>query len=101
MGRCVLNVFPISTNQTIVVFSHTKPDTRPAWRELKPIMKAKEDGQKLELSKMIIRYVENFVLSPTFFDGWSAEKKEKIKGTFVATIFDASAIKDDDDLMLF
>mgnify|MGYP000545479403 CR=1 FL=1 len=101
IGRCTLNVFPITEDQTVVIFSHTKPETKAAWRALKTILTTKKDKQKLELSKLIIRYVENFVLSPSHYDNWNEEKKKKIHSLFVRTLFDENAIEDDRDLLLF
>lgn len=99
--RCALNIFPVSNNQTVVVFSFAKPDSQAARRNLRPILLSSGERQKYELSKLIIGNVENFAIAPDWSDGWSDRKKKVIQDTFVSTLFDSTRLEESKELMLF
>lgn len=86
VARCVVNVFPTSAETTIVVFSYTKSDKKIVLQALSKVLEAEGDLQKYELSKLIVERVENFFISPTFFDLWSLSKQAAIKEAFVQTL---------------
>lgn len=98
--RAILNVVPISENETAVIFSYSKADAGRARLALDRIISAQGAQQKYELSKLLIERTENFALSPAFAHGWSVEKLAVIKQAFIDTMFE-SGIKDDVRLMLF
>lgn len=99
--RCALNVFPISQNQTAVIFTCAKPDLKEVYRNLLPILKSSGERQLLEISKIIIENVENFVISPPHFEGWSDKKKKSIHTAFVSTLFAPQTFQDESALSLF
>jgi len=99
--RVVLNVFPVSKDRTIAIFSYTKEDRTKALPALRSILLASGHKQKHELSKLILNHIENFVLSPAYFKNWTQEKTERINDYFVKTLFENAEISDDSDFMLF
>jgi hypothetical protein len=99
--RCALNVFPVTTAQTVVVFSYAKPDSKTARRNLRPILLGHDERQKYELSKLIIGNIENFVIAPDWYDSWGDSKKKAIQRAFVSTLSDSTAIEEHEELMLF
>ena len=100
-ARCVLNVFPISTDNTVVVFSYASAESKQARKFLKPILSSKGRYQRYLISKLVISRIENFALSPRHVENWSPEKTEKITSAFIKTIFSEEKIKDDLNLQLF
>jgi hypothetical protein len=45
--------------------------------------------------------MENFFIRPSLVDGWSAEKKQFLLNSFIATVITGVKIPLDDRLMLF
>lgn len=99
--RCALNVFPVSNDQTVVVFSYAKPDSQTARQNLRPVLSSHGERQKYELSKLIIANMENFAIAPKWFDSWSDGKKKAVQDAFVSTLFDSTVLKEHEELMLF
>ena len=99
--RCILNVMPLSQNMTIIIFSYTKPDARLCRRALRTILKSSGEKQKIEISKLILGNIENFVLSPKHFESWSPEKQQNISTAFTETMFDSREMQNHSELMLF
>jgi hypothetical protein len=110
----VLNVFPTSATETVVVFSYGSEDVKLAQAALDRVLTTDGEYQKYELSKLVIDRVENFALSPAHYNSWPAAKKAKIRDAFVSTVVEASTVGamigavttnepvgDDTDLMLF
>jgi hypothetical protein len=85
--RIALNVLPVSDTKTIVVFSYHGDDCELARAALNRVIGSTGAQQKYELSKLIIRKMSNFYISPTHFEGWSAAKVERIKAEFAKTVF--------------
>jgi hypothetical protein len=96
-----LNVFPISKNQSTVIFSYLQSDEREAHRALRQILKNKGTRRNYELSKIILNNCENFVISPHHFDSWPSDKREVIKNYFYTTIIRGNLAFTDPRLMLF
>ena len=84
--RIALNVLPVSTSSTVVIFSYHKEDAALGRAGLDRILGATGEYQKYELSKLIIRKLSNFYISPKWFSEWSQEKRERIKGEFLNTV---------------
>jgi hypothetical protein len=84
--RIVLNVLPVSTSETVAIFSYHNKDSELARAGLHRILQATGEYQKYELSKLIMRKMSNFYISPAHFAGWSSEKVKRIKAEFVKTV---------------
>lgn len=97
----ILNIFPLSEDRTIAVFSFASDDSGAARKQLRGILTSHGKKQKYEISKLILQRCENFVISPRFYNSWSNEKKEKIAKLFNDTMLSAFPIDDDQDYMLF
>lgn len=99
--RCILNVMPVSDEETVVVFSYGNADAPMARTALNRIHSANGDYQKYEISKLIVDRVENFVLSPRSFAAWNVEKRKIMHDAFVSTILGEKETADHKELMLF
>jgi hypothetical protein len=84
--RVAVNVLPISDNKTMAVFSYHRDDCGLARAALNRVIGSTGEYQKYELSKLIIRKMSNFYISPSHFEGWSAAKSERIKDEFSKTV---------------
>lgn len=96
----VLNVFP-QNKYTIILLSYMgdhQEDLRPYANE---IINASGEYQLYLLSKTILRYCENFVISPEHFKGFSQQKIDAIKNFYLATVTQIDLDHDDQNLMLF
>jgi hypothetical protein len=98
--RIVINILPISTEQTIVLFSWLSHEAEAAKAKLGQIFLATGDPRKYEISKLILEYCENFVISEQYYSTWSEEKKLIIKQYFEQNL-QAKWEIDDPNLMLF
>jgi hypothetical protein len=96
----VLNVFP-QKQDTIILLSYLRDhqeDLRPYANE---IINASVEDQLYLLSKTILRYCENFVISPQHFNLFSQEKIDTIKNFYLATLTLIDLDHNDQNLMLF
>ncbi|WP_430399001.1 hypothetical protein [Ferrovibrio sp.] len=85
--RIILNVFPVSSEKTVAIFSFPKAERVKSRYVLSDIFSAKDQSRiKLLLSVMIIRNIENFIVRPTYYEEWSDEKKQKIIDAFIHTL---------------
>lgn len=99
--RIALNIFPISQTKTYVVISYRRVDSDHAQAALDRILTSKGFHQRYELSRFILNNCENFVMSPTYVDSWSDEKKKAIKGYFISTILEGDMEFQSPELYLF
>lgn len=76
--RLILNVLPVSYNESIVIFSFVADEKEPATDYLHKCFRGDDFSKKYEISKMIIRNCENFFVNPVFYNTWSEKKKEEI-----------------------
>lgn len=96
----VLNVFP-QKKDTIILLSYLgdhQKDLRPYANE---IINASGEYQLYLLSKTILRYCENFVISPEHFNLFSQQKIDAIKNFYLATVTQIDLDRNDENLMLF
>ncbi|WP_428246448.1 hypothetical protein [Ferrovibrio sp.] len=85
--RIILNVFPVSLEKTVAIFSFPKAERVKSRYVLSGIFSAKDQSRiKLLLSVMIIRNIENFIVRPSYYEEWSDEKKRKIIDAFIHTL---------------
>jgi hypothetical protein len=84
--RVSLNIFPLSGEETIAVFSFTDADAEPVRAYLGDIFKSEGDYQKYLISRLLLLHAGNFIVAPSLFETWSEEKRTKIRDFFVATV---------------
>jgi hypothetical protein len=84
--RLSLNVFPLSSQKSVAIFSYVSQDLAPVKHQIDPIFNAGGHYQKYLISRLILGNAENFVVSPALFSTWSEEKKDKILKFFVQTL---------------
>jgi hypothetical protein len=101
VARVVLNVIPMASDRTLVVFSYTPEDRRAAKPALDRVLTSQGAYQKYELSRLILSRVENVLLSPAHFNAWDQEKARRIKEAFAGTIMNQSEVPDHPAMMLF
>jgi hypothetical protein len=99
--RVALNVFPISETESAVIFSYVPEDEALALTSLSSILTSDGAYQQYLLSKVILNNCENFVISPTYYDRWSPEKKAHIVEYFTNTLFTGNLDMENKDLYLF
>ncbi|HXC11800.1 MAG TPA: hypothetical protein VNV39_03055 [Stellaceae bacterium] len=84
--RIALNVLPMSPRKTVAVFAYHNIDAELGRSGLTRVLQATGEQQKYELSKLIIRKMSNFYISPAHFAAWSPGKADRIKAEFVSTV---------------
>jgi hypothetical protein len=96
----VLNVFP-QKQDTIILLSYLREHQKALKPHANKIITATGEDQLYLLSKTILRYCENFVISPEHFKGFSQQKIDAIKNFYLATVRQIDLDHDDQNLMLF
>ncbi len=89
--RIALNIFPISRDETVAVFSFTDGDAEPVREYIHEILTTSGDYQKYLISRLLLLHAENFVVAPTLFDTWEDAKRDAIRDFFLQTIRYGSA----------
>jgi len=84
--RVALNIFPVSKNETVAIFSFTDADAEPVQEYIRGILEADGIYQKYLLSRMLLLHAENFVVAPSVFDTWAQEKCDAILNFFLKTL---------------
>jgi hypothetical protein len=95
----VLNVFP--QKDTIILLSYLRDHQKALKPHANKIITATGEDQLYLLSKTILRYCENFVISPQHFNLFSQEKIDAIKNFYLATLTQIDLDHNDKNLMLF
>ena len=99
--RVVVNVVPLSKNQTFIIFSYRYQEADIARTALDRILNATGEDQLLEISRLILNNCENFVLSPKYVKTWEASKKETIRNYYISTVIKNDMEFQSPDLYLF
>ncbi len=99
-GGLALNIFP-KGDGTIVIFSYLCKEKSFVLPHINNILSTSGEQQKYLLSKLILRYCENFVLSPIHFETYSNTKKEMIKEYFIKTLFHDDVDVNAEEINLF
>jgi hypothetical protein len=99
--RVALNVLPMNKQETLVLFSYLPKDSELARFSLAPIINSTGHYQKYLLSKLILNSCENFILSPSHYTSWSAQKEKTILEYFKHTILKSDHTIENADLFLF
>lgn len=97
----IVNVVPTSSTETVVIFSYADEHSGKARRYVAPIMLAKAQRQKYELSYLILNRAENFFVSPRAIDCWPDEKRKHIETSFYSTVVPGVTLDRVPELMLF
>ncbi|MBB4365014.1 hypothetical protein GGD65_006078 [Bradyrhizobium sp. CIR18] len=95
----LFNVVPVSDKKTVAVLSYPKAQEDPIKKALAKLFD--EPDKKEALSVLILQRVENFVLSPTFYDSWTEEKKKNVIEFFNDSIEEPADPPPGQDLLLF
>lgn len=101
VARVVLNIMPMTSDRTLVVFSYTPEDRRAAKPALDRVLTSQGSYQRYELSRLILSRVENVLFSPAHFNSWDQGKADLIKEAFGGTIMNQSEVPDHPAMMLF
>lgn len=97
----MLNVFPTDQNTTVAIMSYPTEQAAAIKAKLPKIFDHGSDRKK-ELSILILKKVENFALSPKFYNSWSLEKRAGVLSAFNADIgYHSSSNEKGGDLSLF
>jgi hypothetical protein len=96
----VLNVFP-QKKDTIILLSYLRSNQKDLRPHANEISNASGEYQLYILSKTILRYCENFVISPQHFNLFSQQKIDAIKNFYLATLTQLDLDHNDENLMLF
>lgn len=100
VARVVLNVIPIE-NGCHVVFSFVKSDAGIASRYLQEACDAGGLYQRYLVSKLILQHCENIVMAPSYYEGLTETRRNRIREYFASTIFSNQQDHDDENLYLF
>jgi hypothetical protein len=77
--RAALNIFPVSKDETVAVFSFTDADAEPAREYIGDILASYGNYQKYLISRLLLLHAENFVVAPSLFNTWSEAKRAMIR----------------------
>jgi hypothetical protein len=84
--RVALNIFPVSKDDTVAIFSFVEADAGPVREYIHDLLESAGTYQKYLLSRMLLLHAENFVVAPPLFDMWSQEKRDAILNFFLKTL---------------
>ncbi len=96
----ILNIYP-TEKETVVVFSYLSDHKKEATNIFNSLFLASSEKIKLEISKIVLRKCENFVLSPRVYETFNKDQKESIINYFKTTAIDFSYDTDDPKIYLF
>jgi hypothetical protein len=96
-----LNIVPLNATRTAVILSCPTEQEASVGKALEATCQTEDGRLRYEVSKLIIKSVENFVLSPKHYNSWSDVKKKRILDEIERTTFNPGALQDHEDLMLF
>jgi hypothetical protein len=99
--RVALNVLPLNMSESVAAFSYLPRDADLVRSGLNRILTSEGQYQKYLLSKLVLNNCENFVVSPSYYDQWSAEKTKTITNYFVETLVAGKLEVENQNLYLF
>ena len=100
MKFIIFNVFP-QENDITILFSYIKSHKKDLSPYINKIKNTSGEYQLHLLSKIILKYCENFVVSPEHFETFSSHKIDIIKDFYYKTNTSIDYDCDHEDLMLF
>ncbi|MBH5397381.1 hypothetical protein HZZ13_06195 [Bradyrhizobium sp. CNPSo 4010] len=95
----LFNVVPLDATNTVAILSYPQEHKAEIKAKLPKVFEGADN--KKALSHLILQRVENFVLSPTFYDGWTAQKRTNVLKFFNESIFEPAEPPEGQDLLLF
>lgn len=96
-----LNIVPLNENKTVVIFSYLK-EHEPEVKNAFPVLYEAEGYYfGYFVSKLLLEYGENLVLSPRYYNAWSEEKRISILEYFTKTLLEDEHEKESEHLFLF
>lgn len=99
--RIALNVIPIASDETAVVFSYPKVQSGTARKRIAPVMLKSGEAQLLAFSTMVLDATENFFMRLSHVASWSDEKRNRIEKAFASTVSEGTFLQPSPELMLF
>lgn len=96
----MLTVVPVSETKTIAIVTYAT-DQKDAVKKALPDLFDANAEKKKALSETILQRVENFTLSPTFYDGWTEAKKKAVVKHFNDCVLTGKPSPTDADISLF
>jgi hypothetical protein len=99
--RVSLNILPLDIGQSVAVFSYLSSEADLIRVGLHRILTSEGEYQKYLLSKLVLNNCENFVVSPSYYDQWSSEKRKAVTDYFVETLFTGKLEVENPNLYLF
>ena len=96
-----LNVVLTSLNETAVVWSYARANAGTARAHLDRALSSSGYQQLYEISRVVLKHCENFVVSPEYFDHWTPKKRQVIQEYFLATFLPSSSDRESAELFLF
>ncbi|MDX9964097.1 hypothetical protein [Desulfobacter postgatei] len=99
--KCVcLNIFP-DKNGIFIIFSYRKDQEAKLLPYLERFFQAEKFYKLYIVSKLVLMYCENLVLSPKFYNNLSDERKNLIKDFFMQNIWGEKKDSENEALCLF
>ncbi len=92
---------PLDKNKTLVLISYVDDDRENIEKYFHRILTADGYYQKYLISKIVLNHCENIIISPTYFDKWSIEKKQDITKYFISTLYENILDVENEMLFLF
>lgn len=74
----IVNVIPVTSQTTVVVFSCTSPQYEYVLQHLARCLTGDIFSRKYEISKLLLMKCENIYISPQYFRSWTEGKKQSI-----------------------
>lgn len=96
-----LNIVPLSENKTVVIFSYLKEHEGEVKKAFPELYEAEAHYFGYVVSKLLLEYGENLVISPKYYDSWSDEKRTCILDYFTETLLEQGQEKENENLLLF
>jgi hypothetical protein len=99
--KCIaFNVFPYEDGM-VAIWSYPAPQCDHFASHLHELSQTEGEYRKYMLSKLILRYCENFVLAPSFYESLSEQRIESIKNYYFANVSVGVVDYEDKNLFLF
>lgn len=98
--RIALNIFP-RDNETIAIFSYLREDKDFIYPHVSEILGSSDQERQYLLSKFILQYCENFVISPSHFEILSENSRNAMIKFYISTITEDRLDFEDERLNLF
>ena len=96
-----LNIVPLNENKTVVIFSYLKEHEGEVRKAFPELYETEGHYFGYVVSKLLLKYGENLVISPKYYSSWSDEKRTCILDYFTETLLEQEYEKESDHLLLF